>query len=477
MSLAENGMDYNGFEKEVFQACCALGREVIKERLERWDAQLGKERDRKVYRHKGQKKTVLKTLVGEVEYSRAVYERNDQDGTKSFVYLLDEAIGKTGVGKISGVLAGQIVEAACGGTYRIAAQTISELTGQSISHQTAWNVIQELGRGVDAQEEAAAALAARNKGTGAREVKVLFEEQDGIWLHLQGESRKRYGSSHEMKVAIAYEGAHELRKNRYELTGKVACANFEESAGFARRKEGKIAQTYCVDEIKTRILNGDGAKWIKRSMKEDATVVYQLDTFHRNKAIRQYVRNPETQKELFRLLYTKQTDALLKQIQIFADSVANPEDPSESEGLLKLLGYFTNNRDGLVGYHRRGLALPEPPEGMVYRRLGAMESNIFTIIGNRMKGGRACWSIAGGNNMARLLTLKHTKKLHETLNCLTTWMLPAKYAEEITVGLSAKQAPARDGKGYEGHRAGPIPSTPGYKWLRKLGGLTRGFSS
>ena len=104
----------------------------------------------------------------------------------------------------------------------------------------------------------------------------------------------------------------------------------------------------------------------------------------------------------------------------FIETLSNSvEDEAEAEGLHTLHAYFTNNKDGLVGYHRRRLKLPEPPEGKVYRRLGAMESNVFTIIGNRMKGGRACWSIDGGNNLARLLTLKHTKKLHETLDSLT----------------------------------------------------------
>lgn len=32
-----------------------------------------------------------------------------------------------------------------------------------------------------------------------------------------------------------------------------------------------------------------------------------------------------------------------------------------------------------------------------------MEGNVFTIIGIRMKGRRACWSIDGGNRIATLL--------------------------------------------------------------------------
>lgn len=468
----EEVVDFNRLEREIFRSCCAAGREALKEQFEIWDGRLMVTRDRSIYRHKGLRETVIKTVMGEVKYSRAVYERKNGDGTKSFVYLLDEAMGKTGSGFMSGALSGQIAEAVCSGTYRRASQSVSEMTGQTISHQAAWNVIQTLGRRVDTHERAAAALAAKSKGIGAQEVEILFEEQDGIWLHLQGRSRKQYGSSHEMKVAIAYDGSRKISKERYELTGKVACANFESVSKFVGRKEGKIAEAYCVDEIKTRILNGDGAQWIKQSL-IDETVVFQLDAFHRNKAIRQYVRNPEMQKKVFKLLYMKQIDDMLDFIETLSNSV---EDEAEVEGLNTLHAYFTNNKDGLVGYHRRGLKLPEPPDGKEYRRLGAMESNIFTIIGNRMKGGRACWSIDGGNNLARLLTLKHTKKLHETLDGLTSWVLPAKYAEEVTVKMSPRQIPKQTGKGYEGRHAASFPSTPEYKWLREMGKVKPEFS-
>jgi hypothetical protein len=471
MSVTEAEVDFNSFEREVFRECCARGCEIIKKQLELWDDQIMIARDRSIYRHKGKRKTVIKTVMGEVEYSRAIYVRQNEDGTRSFVYLLDEAIGKAGSGFMSGVLSGQIAEAVCGGTYRRAAQSVSEMTGQTISHQAAWNVVQTLGRHVDAHEKAAAALAAQSKGTGTQEAEVLFEEQDGIWLHLQGRSRKQYGRNQEMKVAIAYDGARRISKNRYELTGKVACANFESVSKFVCRKEGKIAETYCVDEIKTRILNGDGAQWVKQSISDEA-MVFQLDAFHRNKAIRQYVRNAEMQKKIFHLLYTNQIDNMLDVIETLSNSV---EDEAEEEGLRVLHAYFTNNKDGLVGYHQRGLALPEPPDGKEYRRLGAMESNIFTIIGNRMKGGRACWSIDGGNNLARLLTLKHTGKLHETLDSLTNWVLPAKYAEEVTVKIPPRQIPMRVGKGYEGRHAASFPSGPEYKWLRAIGKINPEF--
>jgi len=131
--------------------------------------------------------------------------------------------------------------------------------------------------------------------------------------------------------------------------------------------------------------------------------------------------------------------------------------------------YFAKNKDGIVPYQQRNLAIPQPPDGKEYRRMGACESNIYTIIGKRMKGGRASWSIAGGNNLARLLCLKHTGKLGKMLKELSTTVLPERYAEEITVEMSAAKSPQREGKGYDGFQQASIPSAQ--KWLKDIAAL------
>jgi hypothetical protein len=465
MIITEKSVEFKRLEAEIFAECCKNGREALRNALEAYDRELGKSRDREIYRHKGTRKTVIKTVMGEVEYSRAVYERRDDDGTASFIYLLDEAMGKEGSGFISGLLSEMITKACCEGTYRSAARSVSELTGQTISHTAAWKVVQDVGGRVDTQERQASKAAAENRGTGKLETKLLFEEQDGVFLKLQGKSRKKHGSSHEMKLAIAYDGAEKTGKKRYELTNKVACANFESAEKFMKRKEGVIAGTYNTDEIEMRFLNGDGASWIKQSVM-DETVYFQLDPFHRNKAIRTYVKDPEMRKQIMKLLYEKNTGGLLEYIEALANSV---EDTDERDGLLELLTYFTNNKDGLVPCHRRGLDTPVPPDGKVYRRMGAAESNIFTILGNRMKGRRALWSIDGGNNLARLLCLKFTGKLSDTLQNLTSASLPERYAGEIITVLSPAKVAKSAGKGYDGYRKASVPPTPDYKWLKGIG--------
>jgi hypothetical protein len=443
MSIQEKTIDFKHFEKEIYKYCCKFGREVLQAVLESWDEDLASNRDSKEYRHKGKRKTVIKTVMGEVEYSRVIYEVNDEYGVKSYVYLLDEAMGKSGSGFISGLLAEQIVQASCEKSFRDAAQSISSLTGQTISHTAAWNVVQAAGAKLDEQERVATKFAAEGKGAGIQESKVLFEEQDGVWLSLQGKDRKKYGQSREMKLGIAYDGAKKEGKKRYRLTNKVACANFEGASDFYKRKEGAIAAVYNIDEIETRLLCGDGAKWVRQSQ-TDETVHFQLDQFHRNKAVLKYAADPDARKVIMKLLYEKETELLFAAIKGYAQL---SKETKERENYLELLKYFQSNKDGLTPCHRRGLELPEPPEGKEYRRMGTMESNVFTIIGNRMKGRRACWSISGGNNMARILCLKHTGRLTQTLQGLATSILPQRYAEEVTAPLSAAKAPVYDGKG------------------------------
>jgi hypothetical protein len=48
-----------------------------------------------------------------------------------------------------------------------------------------------MGEALDDVEQAAAARAVAHRGAGTLEVPVLFEEQDGVYLSIQGKDRKR----------------------------------------------------------------------------------------------------------------------------------------------------------------------------------------------------------------------------------------------------------------------------------------------
>lgn len=447
-------------ERTIYAAVLAAGRATMTEQMEMLDDTLAAARDRKQYRDKGKRATVIKTIMGEVVYRRRVYATLDESGRKSHVFLLDEELGINTLGQMSTMLSEHVATAACESPYRETARQVSALTGQAISHQTAWSITQAVGGRIRAREEVLAEQARHHKGVGELESKLLYEEADGIWLKLQGKDRKTCGSSKEMKAAIAYSGVKENGKRR-RLSDKVACASFDGVKDFIDRKEGVIASVYHVDEIELRVLNGDGAKWIAGN--KDEIAIYQLDPFHRNKAIREYVNDPELRNIMTELLKTEEIDKLLAVIDASVNSTMELE---EQEKRQNLFDYFNNNKAGLVPYYRHGEKIPPVNEGLEPARCGSMESNIFTLIGNRMKGRRACWSIRGADNLAALLCLKHTGRLPSVLSLLGP-IAPAD-VQPVVVGLSSAKVPERVGKGYNGFTHAAMPDMP---WFKELLGM------
>lgn len=116
-----------------------------------------------------------------------------------------------------------------------------------------------------------------------------------------------------------------------------------------------VAREYNVDEIEMRILNGDGAAWIKQGIGD--IVHYQLDPFHKYQALIRKVRDEKKREKIRKLLDENKVEETLEYINILADSV---DDEKEEKRLRELYTYFNNNKEGLIPYQSRGLEIPEP---------------------------------------------------------------------------------------------------------------------
>ena len=103
-----------------------------------------------------------------------------------------------------------------------------------------------------------------------------------------------------MKAAIAYDGWVEKGLGRYSLDGKVVTAGFHKASDFQKIRESMIASEYNLDEVQIRLLNGDGASWIKKSV--DKETIFQLDSFHRNKSIRENLSHKKAIRDVMELL-------------------------------------------------------------------------------------------------------------------------------------------------------------------------------
>lgn len=444
--VEESQITFKELEQKIFAYVCETAVEMTRIILEDYDKEIHADRDRSQYRDKGKRTTTIKTVYGDVTYERYVYQTMDEEGHRAFVYLLDEAVNMDKIGLISTNLAEKIASCVTENPYRVTADIISNTSGQKISHGGAWKLVQKLGERVSMEEELLVKQMNADKAEGSREIKVLFEEMDGVWLRLQGKDHKSIPKQ-EMKVATIYEGWEKEDRTGSRLCGKKVIAGMEKSSEFHEKREAQIRSIYNADEIEYRILNGDGGSWIKDPYEPDT--VFQLDRFHiRQEIKRKLNQDKEASKAVEGLFEAERMDEMLSYIRIYADSVeTDDEKDKRAKKAWELYQYLNNNKEGLMPYQKRGISLPEAPEGMRYGNMGVQENQNCTVITMRMKGNRKRWSEKGANNMAKVLYRKENKELWETINRYGEGLIFNIRMRELLTTLSAAKAPKRDGKG------------------------------
>jgi hypothetical protein len=446
--VKETPVSFKTLEQKIYEYVCELGREITRNVLENYDKELFVSRDTKQFRDKGKRKTSIKTVYGEVEYSRRVYRDNFADeGKRVYIYLLDQAMQMDKIGLISTNLAEKIAMTVTESPYRVSADIISNTCGQRISAGGVWNIMQRLGERISEEEEYAVKQMNADQAEGKKEIPVLFEEMDGVWLSMQDKDHKEM-KKQEMKVFTMYEGwdAEKEKQNRSTLVGKTMLAGMERSQEFHEKREACIRKKYDADEIGQRILNGDGGSWIKEPY--DPEAIFQLDRYHIYQEILRKIDDKKAQQEIRELFETDKPDEMLEYIQTYATSVeSSDEKDNRSKKAMELYKYLNHNKEGLLPYDKRGIKIPEPKEGIIYKEMGVQENQNCTVITMRMKHRRMRWSENGANNLAKALYCKENGKLIETIDRYTDGLVFTLQMQEIIETLSATKAPKRDGKG------------------------------
>ena len=423
--VKEKKISFKTLEKKIFEEACKLAREHAKIILENYDDILSKERDTSKYRNKGKRKTSIRTVYGDVEYERRVYQTRLRDGTKAHVYLLDEQMGMEKIGLISTNLAEKIANSVTELPYRASAEMLSSSTGQTISAGGVWNISQKIGQRITSEEDLDVKKMKAGIPVGKREIGVLFEEMDG-------------------------------------------------SSEFHNKREAVIQKKYNPDEIGRRILNGDGGSWIKEPYDDEA--VFQLDRYHIYQEILRKINSKAVQKDIRRLFDSEKIEEMFDYIREYV-RVSKGEDESDKtcKKAEELYTYLYNNREGLLPYYKRGIKLPEPVEGIIYKNMGIQETQNCTLITLRMKHRRMRWSESGANNLAKLLCRKENKDLVETVERYSGELIFDESQSDIKEPLSASKSPSRDGKGLPYMEVGrgslPLTGTPltaGRKALRNF---------
>ena len=421
--VTEEEIKFNNLEKKIFKFVCNFGCLIIKLILESYDRKIMKARDTKKYRHKGLRKNTIKTVMGEVEYLRAMYEV-EEEGIKKRVYLLDEKLHINTEGKASENLIEKIVETVpITDSYRKAETVLKETTNATLSFEWIRNIVVKIGDKITKKEKEERKML--DKGqlvAGLKEIIVLFEEADGLWINLQGKDRKERLEKNkkkcekenkefnpkqkvktELKLHVMYEGWKKDDK-RHPLINKQYIAGMMKPKEIKKLRDARVYQQYDVEKIKLRIVNGDGAKWTKGITAKGG--IYQKDQFH---IMQEIVRDvPKEYRNIIEeLVKTKQYDKIEKAIEGLKVELGG-----EYKAVKKLNTLQSYLSSGLERYQDI-VEVPEAPEGIEYRNMGTQESQIFSKLKKRFCSGRKAFSEHGANALAKICVLSEKFSLEE----------------------------------------------------------------
>lgn len=421
--IPENEIKFNDLEKKIFKFVCSFGCLILKLMLEAYDRKLMNARDTTKYRHKGLRGNTIKTIMGEVEYRRVMYEM-EENGIKKTVYLLDEKLHINVEGKVSENLIEKAVEIVpITDSYRKAETVIKETTNATLSFEAIRTLIVRVGDKITKKEkEERKLLDKKQLVAGLKEITALFEETDGIWINLQGKDRQKRLERQkekcekenkefnpkmkiktELKLHVMYEG---WKKDdpRHALVNKQYMAGIMKPKEIKKLRDARVYQQYKEESIKMRVTNGDGAKWTKGIT--IAGGFYQKDQFH---IMQEIVRDvPKKYRNTIKeLVNTKQYDKIQAAIEGLKYEVGG--EYKTVKKLNKLQSYLSN---GLERY-QDVVEVPEAPEGIEYRNMGTQESQIFSKLKKRFCSGRKAFSEHGANALAKVCVFSEKFSLEE----------------------------------------------------------------
>ena len=421
--VTEEEIKFNNLEKKIFKFVCNFGCLIIKLILESYDRKIMKARDTKKYRHKGLRKNTIKTVMGEVEYVRAMYEV-EEEGIKKRVYLLDEKLHINTEGKASENLIEKIVETVpITDSYRKAEIVIKETTNATLSFEWIRNIVVKLGDKITKKEKEERKMLDKGQLVkGLKQITALFEEADGLWINLQGKDRKERLEENkkkcekenkefnpkqkiktELKLHVMYEGWKKDDK-RHPLINKQYIAGMMKPKEIKKLRDARVYQQYDVEKIKLRVVNGDGAKWTKGITAKGG--IYQKDEFH---IMQEIVRDvPKEYRNIIEeLVKSKQYDKIEKAIEGLKVELGG-----EYKAVKKLNTLQSYLSSGLERYQDI-VEVPEAPKGVEYRNMGTQESQIFSKLKKRFCSGRKAFSEHGANTLAKICVLSEKFSLEE----------------------------------------------------------------
>ena len=455
--ITDEEIKFNSLEENTYKKVMRLGKELIIDELRTIDNLIKKYRDKEIFKVKDFQRTTIKTKLGEIEYSRRRYEMQI-NGTKKYIYLLDELLEINCIGQYSQSVVEMIIREITKKSYRETAKTVSEDTESQITYTAVRKIVLELGEKIKKLEEEKIKLYEEGKIEGTKEVEYIFCEHDGIYIKKQKtkkqKKKKKYKEKKfkkkkskkkkngiELKIAVIHEGRESRYKNDFKLKNKMIVGTAGKAKELKKIEDTAIGTTYKEYAIKKIIINGDGADWTG-SIVEGAKEIFQLDMAHIQKKMYKAVSDEEYLKKMQEIVYTEKAKDIFSLIYNYKVELEAEKNIDELNKVKELEVYLKNNIEGIQRYQYKLGYKEEDIEEIqeALPSLGSEESHMYCVCRDRMKKNRTSWSIEGAESLLKVIIYKMNTTIEEVITKKAEERIKKELAERIPEPKKVKKA-------------------------------------
>ena len=411
INITKNAIKFNDLEEKIWKKKIQEGLEELKDQLRKIDNQLLKDKNNAELEVKDFQKTTIKCKFGDLEFYRRRYKLTKNGETK-IVYLLDIYLELGYSGQYSKSIVELVVKEATEKSYRKTAETIRETTNVSITHTAARRILIDFSENhIKKLEKEKLKLYEKGFIEGQKELKMIYEESDGIYISKQNrkknkKSRKGKRLKSEIKIGIVHEGFEKRYSNDFRVKNKQMVATIKSAKYFKRLVDMTIGTTYKENAIEKIVINADGAGWCK-DIAESPKERYQLDMFHIQKRITEAVTDKEYKMLMSNIVKTNKPKDIFNIIYNYKVELEYDENEEELKKVKELEEYLRNNEKGLLRYqYDLGLSQEEIEklDETEYRNLGTEESQMYCGCRKRMKKNRTSWGDDGAEAMVKVIS-------------------------------------------------------------------------
>lgn len=395
LQLHPEGADIGSLERAVSAGLAEVGRQLWAEVVEALERSLGVARGHAgcggILKANGRAPRRIVTLAGEVGLSR---RRHRCGACGEEVVPLDALLGlepraqhTTGVRERALWLVSEM-------SYARTARTLDELRGLSVSHGQLHAWVAEEGARIEAD------VAARTEALlGAHPERASTGRMPGdVWVQADGTMvNDRWSGTHmEVKLGLVFTGTERTGRDRRRLLDRHLVGATGSWTTFAERFTAACA-VLGVYEAERILFVSDGAaaiRWIRERSFPDA--IELLDWYHLSEQLRHGIgrEHEEVLSTAIGAAMPGDVDALLAILRTHARAIER-DDPDQALRCRGVIGYVTNNRQGIANYRIVPLASSGP-----------MEKGVDISICRRFKTRGMSWFRVGVSNLLHLRLLR-----------------------------------------------------------------------